>query len=894
MFFQNKLFLFISFGLLFNSNIISQTYEITGIVRDSITNELLPYCNILAKPSSEQIEISFAITDEEGKYKLSLLKGKSYIITVSYLGFQSVNFELKQNKNITKNIELQPSVNQLDEVIVIQQLPVVVKQDTIVYDTKVFTTGTERKLKQVLKKLPGVEVDKNGSVTVLGKKVDKLLVDGKTFFSGNTKLGVENIPADAIDAVEVLDNYNEVAFLKGISGSNKMAMNIKLKKDKKKFAFGDIEAGGGNDKHYLIHPNLFYYSPKNNINFIGDINDIGIKSFTIKNYLEFEGGIGKMFSDPSSYFKLSSNQFSSFLENQDFNASQNKFGAINITQTISEKIDLASYAIFSNTKTKTLNETTNQYITQDTQAIENRLAKGSTDNTFIMAKVSLDFVPTTNDDISYSGFFKSSNNNNKNTIETVTPAITNNINSFVNTDAITIKQNAEWHKKLSRKHTTSLTVNYLYDKSDPTTKWITDEPILTSLIPLLDDSEININQIKELQINSIDLLFKHYWVLNNSNHIYTTIGNNFLKENYKTKEFQQLANGIVNNFNTSSFGNNLNFQINDLYAGVQHKFKIGILTVKSGISAHYYNWKVNQSIKIDSNKLVWLPDFLTKIDFSKSEHLNFKYNLKSSFADAPNYASQFQLIRYNAVSRGNENLENELFHSARLWYTKFSLYKGILMSGSIGFNKKIKSIRNKVQLQGIDRFTMPFLTDNPETTWTFRANIRKKLGKLTAKLKGNLHFSDYLQEVNSQISKNESSTQNFGVELATNFKKLPNLEVGYTKGFSKFISANSTSNFSSENPYINLEYDFLKGFTLLADYSRTNYRDNNNQKNSYEIANASLFYQKEDSAWGFKITGTNILGVDFKNNNSFSDFLISDNKTFILPRIWLFTVTYKL
>ncbi len=891
---MNKLSLIICFILPFNSIIVSQTYEISGIVKDEISGDILPYCNILAKPLSQQIDMAFAITDEQGRYKLILQGNEVYNITVSYLGFQPYSFEVTLTKNITKNIQLLTSTNQLDEVIVIQQLPVVVKQDTIIYDIKVFTTGTERKLKQVLKKLPGVEVDKNGVVTVLGKKVNKLLVDGKTFFGGGTKLGVENIPADAVDAVEVLDNYNEVVFLKGLSGSDQMVMNIKLKKDKKHFAFGDLEAGAGTDEHYLIHPNLFYYSPKTNINFIGDINDIGVKSFTIKDYLEFEGGIGKLFTDPSSYFKLSNNEFAGFLSNQDFTASQNKFGAINITQTISDKIDISSYAIFSNTKTETRNETVNQFIAQDTQTTENRLTKGTADNTFIMAKLALDYIPSINDDISYSGFLKSSNNNNENVIETVTPIITNNINTLINTDAITIKQNAEWHKKLSRKHTTSLTANYLYDKSDPTTKWLTNEPILTGLIPLLDDSEFNINQIKELQINTIDLLFKHYWVLNNNNHIYTTIGNNFLKENYKTDEFQQLTNGTVNNFNTSGFGNDLNFQINDLYVGVQHKFKAGIVTVKSGISAHYYNWKVNQSTNIKNDKTIWLPDFLAKLDFSKSEHLNFRYNLKSSFADAPNYANQFQLVRYNAVSRGNENLENELFHSARLWYTKFSLYRGIIMSGSVGFNKKIKSIRNQIQLQGIDRFSMPFLTDNPETTWTFRSNIRKKIGKLTAKLKGDLRFSDYLQEVNNQISKNESSTQSFGIELATNFKKLPNIEVGYTKSFSKFISANSTSNFSNENPYINLEYDFLKRFILLADYSRTNYRDNNGQKNNYEIANASLFYQKEDSAWGFKVSGTNILGVDFKNRNSFSDFIISDNKTFILPRIWLFTITYKL
>ena len=103
---------------------------------------------------------------------------------------------------------------------------------------------------------------------VRGKKVTRVLVENKTFFTGNSKLAVNNIPADAVDKVEVLDNYNEVAMLKGLQDSEDMAMNILLKEDKKKFVFGDIEVGAGIKDRYLLHPNLFYYSPDTNINFI--------------------------------------------------------------------------------------------------------------------------------------------------------------------------------------------------------------------------------------------------------------------------------------------------------------------------------------------------------------------------------------------------------------------------------------------------------------------------------------------------------------------------------------------------------------------------------------------------------------------------------------------------
>ncbi|EKT3967026.1 hypothetical protein JE952_000964 [Flavobacterium psychrophilum] len=137
-------------------------------------------------------------------------------------------------------------------------------------------------MKEILEKLPGVEVDKNGGVTVQGKKVTKMMVEGKSFFGGGSKLAVENIPADALDKIEVIDHFNQVGFMKQVSDSDDLAINVKLKEDKKKFVFGDIEAGvelAGNNGFYLGHAGIFFYSPKTNISYIGDSNNIGKSTF---------------------------------------------------------------------------------------------------------------------------------------------------------------------------------------------------------------------------------------------------------------------------------------------------------------------------------------------------------------------------------------------------------------------------------------------------------------------------------------------------------------------------------------------------------------------------------------------------------------------------------------
>jgi len=277
----------IFFILSFNA-LKCQTLELSGKVTDSL-QEKLTNANVIAYPLVSKVKSKFSITNNLGEYKIALRKNIEYRIEISFIGYEKFIFNFKADSNQTKNIVLLESIQQLDEVEVTYKIPIQIKKDTIVYETDAFTDGSERKLREVLKKLPGIEVDRAGNVTATGKKVTKILVEDKLFFTGDSKLAVNNIPADVIAQVEVLDDYNEVGFLKGLRDSDDVALNILLKEDKKKFAFGDIQVGAGIEKRYLLHPTAFYYSPKTSVNFIGDFNNIGIKSFTLSDYIEFEG-----------------------------------------------------------------------------------------------------------------------------------------------------------------------------------------------------------------------------------------------------------------------------------------------------------------------------------------------------------------------------------------------------------------------------------------------------------------------------------------------------------------------------------------------------------------------------------------------------------------------------
>ena len=872
----------------------AQTVTLKGSVKDSLQSPL-PYANVIAKPKDITKNLQFAITDDDGLYKLELTKGNQYTISISYMGYNSVNYEFTASKTTTKNFVLEEAKNQLEEVII--EMPVVVKQDTIIYNTDKFINGTERKLKNVLKKLPGVEVDKNGGVTVNGKKVTKMLVEGKKFFGGGTKLAVDNIPADAVDKVEVLDNYNEVAFLKNISDSDEMAMNIKLKKDKKNFLFGDVEAGKGNENYYRTHANLFYYSPKTNVNFIGNLNDTGEKTFTFKDYMNFQGGINAVFN---GNFKWGRGDFAQFLNSNDILKSENKFTALNITKTATSKLDVSGFVILSNTKTTSIEESINQYTSITEQKENSTNAK----NVFGIGKLNLEYTPNKKAKWYARTQVKKTNNTNNNEIFSTINNSQNIFNTNKNTDAISINQNVEWHQQQSNKHTFSFIADYTFDQNNPTNYWLTTNPILQGLIPI-DNSQnlFRLHQNREIEQHNFNTIFKHFWVLNNNNHIYTTIGNSLSNEKFSTIDQQELGNGSFNNFSSNGFGNDVNFNLNDFFVGIHYKFRTGIFTLKQGVELHNYNWNVNQQTNYSKSKWVALPDFLAKIEFNKSKKIQIRYNLKTRFSDASKLANQFYLQSYNSVFKGNENLENELYHNARIFYSRFSLYRGLMISASANYTKKLKGFTNVVVFDDVNpdptQRTNQFLTrqliSNPSEDWMLRSFLHKTIKKIKYKLEGDINLSTYVQNINNQIQSNKSNNYSLETGIETLFDNFPTIEIGYKRTIGSYTAGNSTTNFVRSEPFVNIDYDFLKGFIFNFDYKRSSYQNKSlNQKNVYELANATLSYKNDDSAWSYKIKATNLFNTTFKQSNSFSDYLIRDTKTYLLPRVVMFSVAYNL
>lgn len=888
-----KLFLFILF---ISAPLYTQNIYVTGKITDTLQNPL-EYANLLAIPNAESQTVKFAISKHNGQFKLALDKNQSYNITVSYLGHKPQTLSLNTtDKDLVKNFVLLENPNQLDEITLNYIPPISVKKDTITYKVDAFITGEERKLREVLKKLPGVEVDRAGNVKVQGKKITKVLVEDKTFFTGNSKLAVNNIPADAVDQVVVLDNYSEIAMLKGLEDSNDMALNIKLKEDKKQFAFGDVEVGGGIKERYVIHPNLFYYSPKTNVNFIGDLNNTGIKSFTFHDYIEFEGGFSKLLQNSRSQMSLLRDDFARHLNQQDFRANTNQFGALNIRQSLTNNIDVNAYIIASNSLTETTTSTLNNYQNMDTPFLEERTVTNNLDNFFTISKITVIYKPSYEEELKYNNFLKTTNARSDAMILTLNQDQNNHIQTLSDIIAFQVKQNLSYSRKLSKKHTAILETSYSFQNDKPVTEWLTNEQILQGLIPLEDDVMYNILQTKRSKSHDVTAVAKDYWVLNKFNHLYTCVGANVSHNSFHSLDGQELTNGSFNNFNKAGFGNDFRYQFFNTFLGLEYKFQLGIATFKPMLYYHFYNWNTQQfDEKNTHNKGLLLPKFTVKMDFNKGEKLNFKYNLNARFPAINQLANNFILSSFNSAFKGNSLLGNQLYHTANLRYYKFNMYHLFHLNLTTSFNKRLETVKITTQLNGIESYNSPVLFFQPEHSWNISGAISKQIHKIKYEFSSDYAYNDFYQLLNDNTQLNISKSISGTFSAETRFQDHPNLELRYTKNFNRYNANENSNNFENDRIEAILQYDFLNDFILKANYQFDNYKNESlNLTNTFDIANASLFYKKEDSAWGFEIIATNLFDIKYKQQNSFNSYIVSDTKTFILPRILMFKLSYKL
>src|SRR5690606_34422518 len=542
-------------------------------------------------------------------------------------------------------------------------------------------------------------------------------------------------------------------------------------------------------------------------------------------------------------------------------------------------------------KEETLSQSVNQYNT----FTEQKDVGSATDNIFAIGSMDVSYLPNLTDAWNFKTKFKKTNNQYYNTFSSQVDTAHANFLTQEKAKGSYFNQTIEWHRKASRTHTYSVGINYTFEEGNPNKLWETTDEFLQGIIPIVQDSIYRINQNKRLRSNKLDAIFKHYWVIDKNNHLYSTIGNTYYGQSFFTNDSQRLSDGTTNDFSGSNFGNDLDFNLNDLFLGLNYKFRTGIFTFNQGAFLHYYHWNLNQEGKLEKDHLVVLPNLSIEAELDRLTKLNLSYEKSTSFSKASKFANNYYLQSYNTVYRGNEDLQNEIFHNISFRYSKYSGYKGIRLYLTAKYIKKTEGVVENIDYSGVNQQRSPIFLDDPESRWTVLGSIKKKIHDINFGLLLSYNNSTYLQQLNTVNQTNKNNTFSYNVSAKTLFDNFPIIEVGYKQNTGNYTLSSEEAEFITSEPYLNVDYDFLKGFIFSFDYSSYTYKNKSlNQKNSYELANTSLFYKKDSSAWSFEIEVQNLFGVQFKNQHSFNSYIISDTKTFILPRVFMFSITYNL
>lgn len=875
---------------------LAQEISLSGTVKDSL-GVGVDMANVIAINTATQGLESYGITNHAGLFKLKLKTGEQYTVKVSYLGFKPESFTFTAGENdAVKNIVLQEQAAQLDEVDVTYEMPVSVKGDTIVYDTDAFVSGTEKKLKDVLENLPGIEINDDGQIEVEGKTVSKVMVEGKDFFDGDSKLAVENIPANALSKVEVLRNFNEVSQMKGLTNDDdNVALNIKLKEGKKNFWFGELTAGYGPDDRYLAHPKLFYYSPKYSINIITDLNNIGEVPFTRNDYRNFTGGFRNLNSRGGSSISTGADGLGlSSTQNNRANDIDTKFAAANFSYAPMEGLDLSGFGIYSYTGTILKSEGVTSYIASN----DVESTTSNTDQTIHLglAKLSAKYQPNDSFQLDYDALLKQSDDTEEVNVLSIS-SITDEIAEVKKQKPLSVNQNLNIYYTLSDKNIFAVEAQYLYQDEDPFYEAIRNEFAFVDIFPVDENQELyNINQAKQVVTNKVDAKVDYYRVLGSKSNINLTLGTTQSNQNFNSNIFQILDNEDVLNMNGDDFGNDVAFHVSDVYAGLHYKVISGIFTFNPGVTLHQFNVKNEQLGSVVKDNLTsLLPDVYINAQLKKSENLRFNYQVTRSFTDVSNFAQGYVLNNYNSLYSGNRDLESALNHNVSLNFFSFNMFNFTNIFANVAYTKRIDALKSGVNIVGINRVSSTINSNFDDESFTANGKYERTFGKIKASVQGNLGWSTTNNLVDDEQRTSNSLTQNYTGALSTNFKNAPNLELGYRYTVNNYENGDLETTFYTSRPYARFDASFLKNFIFTVDYDYYNYTDKEDTiTNIYSFLESNLTYQKKDSRWEYGIKGTNLLNTTTLNRDSTNELYFSTQAYFVQPRYVLFSVKYDI
>jgi hypothetical protein len=905
----------------------AQQGQIKGLLTDSSATHPLADATVALLNGRDSSLAATAFTDKKGAFSFSGVALGNYRVYITFLGYQpvfkSVTVSASQPVLDMGTVQLKGKGLLLNEVEIIQEVPpIVVKKDTLEFNAGSFKTRENSVVEDLLKKLPGVSVDKDGVITAQGETVKRVLVDGKPFFSDDPKLATKNLPADIIDKIQLIDRKSDQAQFTGIDdGNGEKAINITIKKNKKKGFFGRASAGYGTDDRFAVNASLNSFRDTRQLSFLGSGNNVNNLGYTFNDVFNFGGnsgggggggggraGGGGRGAAQSTISSLGGNNATGitrnwnagFNYNQDLNAKLKINGSYFINDTRTETQRISNRQTF-------LSDTTYYYDQQSNAVSSNKNHRLNMRVEYQMDSMhSLIVTPT----FSYSDGGTNSVNTYQSRDENKVQTIDGVSNNRSHATSPNFSTTALFRKKFNKTgRTLSANFNFGYNTTDRQNFFKTAD--------------------SHLPTDSTDLLVTGYDRMTNADNMGRNLGVRLTYTEPLMKDrFLELSYSWNNNYSNSK---NLTYDINGdngkydkLNDSLSNIFENTFTTQQAGIDirtqklkydytfglnvqfSSLLNDNVSRKTQINQHTVNFYPSASFNYNFQRGKRLRFRYNGSTTQPTVTQLQPLPDLTSSLYVQQGNPDLKPSFSHSINMGYNVFnnSTFRGFFTNVNASFAQNKIVNANRVDTSG-KQYTKPINANGAYNLSAFAVNTFP-IKKLNSSVNFNTNLN-YSRDVSFSGTKTDFSrimksyTKNFGITQGVSFN------YAYKELFD--IATSASINYSgarydiqpaSNTNYFNYAFSFDYNVNLPLGFiigSDITYTLNAGRAEGYnvDVTMLNAFISKsvfKDKRGLIKLSGYDLLHQNVSISRNTGENYIEDVNNMVLQRYFMISFTY--
>ena len=847
------------------------------------------------------------ITNDKGNYTFNNVLTRKAIVTISFIGYKkfvdTYDFTNATGEEINNDVIMTPGDNLL-ETVTIESAKIQIKEDTVSYKIDSTMYRKNDNVEEVLRKLPGVEVDKDGKVTAQGKEVTKVKVNGKEFFGGDVKTATRQLNADMVDKIQIVDDYGDQSAFTGVKdGDPTKTLNIQLKKDKNKGYFGNVTAGAGTEKRYLTSLNLNRFNNSQQISITGNLNNTNANLF---DFSRIPGGMGAIAgSMVRSFGGGAGSPFGGFGNNDGIGVT--KTAGFNYRDDLSPKLTLYGSYSFSEKNNTVVNDINQQNIQKDSVQTNQQKTNdySLTDNHRFSFNVEykidsfnyLKFTPG----ITYrkqSNFYRSDftffnskgglNNQGTNTDDnfSTTPNFTG-----------TLLFNHRFHKKgrtLSLNLNTGTSFTDANDDIYNTTLFYQNGLPVSNSIINQNITQNNDNYNYGISASFNEQLSKKRALEFNYAYNKRFIGND--KETFDIstlgkKMIDSLTNIFENIYVTNRFG--INFRTTQK----KYNYSIGLAVQPATIESNSFS---GAKLKFKQNIINYFPVIRMAYNFSKSKSFNVNYNGSTNQPTYQQLQPIYDFSNRQNITLGNPDLRPEFTNTFSMRFNNFDFISGNVFFSNISASFVKDKIVNNVLQKGFGLQETRYLNSNGyynvNAFYTYSKPIKNR--KYVFNYGGVINYNNNISFLNFEknTGRNWVLSQRFSMDYklkkwfetsgGINFTLNDNkASLTPTANSSiKVISLTQSSRMFFKNDF-NFSYDLEK--TVNSGYT-------DNVVANPLIVNATLekmILKKKNASIKFQVF--DLLNENTNVNRTVTAFNITDSRVNRLQRYFMLSVVFR-